>query len=116
MYRYFHDEKNKRVYELPSELKPKKNTDKKGRIISWGIDIPVSVTSAYNVLSKNGFWEYPLTDRWNQSFENIGNRYTEEIVVENFLARRLAGCVEIQKGEYEILKSQYGNEAKRNSI
>lgn len=110
-HKYFHDPKNRKVYSVPLEPHVQETTNPRGRrVIGWNVSALVDVSRADNFL-ENGRWKFTRTEHWQQSFENIGNRYTTDIVIQYFFNNHLAGCEEITQEEYESLKVEYQPDA-----
>lgn len=106
-YKYYHDANLKAVYRVPLDPQVHETMDKRKRqIIGWTVSMKIEISRADNVLS-NGRWIYPTADYPSQSFENIGNRYNRERVVDYFHMHHDPKCEEISEDAYVALKKTY---------
>jgi len=115
MHHYFHDEENRKVYRVPIEPNVREERNHTQRqIIGWNVSALINVTRANNRL-ENGKWKFSQIEHWEQSFENIGIRYTKKMVIEHFFNNHLAGCEPVTEDEYRSLKAAYEADARGNT-
>lgn len=110
-YKYIHNSQDKQVFRMPLTPSVDRKTDNKGRHTGWYVRMEMDVTRADNVLNGSQ-WTYPIKERRDQYFD--GQRYTEQQVIDSFLARSKPDGVEVEKEEYIEIKESYENEAKSN--
>jgi hypothetical protein len=113
-YKYFHDIDNKVVYRVPLDPTIREDRNRSGKTVTgWTVSVFVDITKAENRLINN-IWEEAVRIQWEQSFENIGNRYNGEMVVEHFYNNHFPRCLEIDEAEYESVKQEYEKQARLN--
>lgn len=113
MPKHYHDATNRKIYRVPAEpdVQEARNSNRR-QVIGWTVSALVDVIRADNRL-ENGGWKYTTKEHWEQTFENIGNRYTNSMVIEHFFNNHLVNCELITQEEYEKLKTAYEAEGRR---
>lgn len=115
--RYFHDEQNRAVYEVPKapiiseeyETKTKRRPHPKRRY--WVVSATIRVTRADNWFETPG-WHYPVQLNPNQTYPAHESReWVERTFTSNYLD---APGVEISEEEYNRLREHYLQIARSN--
>lgn len=105
-YKYIHDATAKIVYRFPKVPEISSKQDRKGHIITYTASMEVEITRADNVL-RNSQWKYPVREYPKQHFENIANRYNEELVSSYFHQHHDPHGEVIDEKQYEELRKKY---------
>lgn len=113
-YKYLHDEALSAVYCFPEQPTIRDKRDKHNNIITWTVSMEVEITRADNILVETNTWKYRTSDYPTQMFENIGNRYTHDIVISLFYRNHAPKGKEINEDTYIKLKDEYAKMARKN--
>ena len=111
--KYYHDVERETVYamDLPPQVREEK---KKLKRTGWFVSATITITRADNfVLPRSQQWKYPVRDYPYQSFDA---HYTQEDVIDYFLAHHEPKCQEIDCATYERLHAEYEARAKMNHV
>ena len=110
--RYFHDERNRTVYRLPSTPNVYEQKGRNGRCTGWSIDTEIHITRADNALKPNGQqWNYPVL-HCPQEHYSSGDSKTKAISFFNSV--HMPNYLEISELEFRRLEKIYRHEAEQN--
>lgn len=108
---YFHDEKNRTVYAVPSE--PMAHSRKVGgKHVGWTVWVTIEVTSADNYMATPNQWAKATSPVYTEHYDHRDNK--DQAVGWFRSQHMLPSGREVTHEEYERLKAEYLAEARQN--